>query len=221
MLSPHLFANQHSLAEVLPPRMTRLARVRPWGRYKSVGGAVIVQCSAKHEDHTPSPVGQRTRPLASLPDFLLMWSFWRRASNRRTGWEPYANQGVGRLVNSSEGTGSCPFVISFSRLARQPGLPPVATTSANKVWAAQPLAQAQPQLPAGRWRRVPRSVRQATSPIASSTPANANLSLRTALSAIGVGRASDPSNTTFTGTAQPRLTRHFALPVTVKGTADV
>jgi hypothetical protein len=64
------------------------------------------------------------------------------------------------------------------------------------------------------------SAPQPTSAIASSTPANVTNQFA-ALPALRAGRAALPTIFTTTGTAQPPLTRLFALPVTVKGTADV
>ncbi len=220
MLSPRLAVNQHSFAEVRPPFTARLARVRVWGRFAVPGGALFVLRATRHEDHTPSPVGQRTCRSAPLPDFLNAWSFKHRASGRKSDREPANRRGVGRTVDSSEGTGTCQSVTSFSRLARQPGLPHVATTSVNKPLAAQPSAQAPQRSQAARFCKVQPSAPQPTSAIASSTPANVTNQFA-ALPTLRAGRAALPTIFTSIGNAQPPLTRLFALPVTVKGTADV
>lgn len=201
MMSPRLYADQHSLAEVRPPQRACLAQAQAWGRFCVAGGASFALRAVGHEDHTPSPNGQPLRNRAALPDFSAGWFSRHRATARKIDRELVKRQGVGRTVDSSEGTGTCQFVTSFSRLARQPVLPHVATPSANRVWAAQPSAQARQPSQVGRWRRAQPSAPQLTSVIASLTPANVtDLAPLTALPAIGAGRAVSPSIFISTGT---------------------
>ena len=179
MMSPRLYADQHSLAEVRPPQRACLAQAQAWGRFCVAGGASFALRAVGHEDHPPSPNGQPLRNRAALPDFSAGWFSRHRATARKIDRELVKRQGVGRTVDSSEGTGTCQFVTSFSRLARQPVLP-------SQV---------------GRWRRAQPSAPQPTSVIASLTPANVtDLAPLTALPAIGAGRAVSPSIFISTGT---------------------
>ena len=221
MMSPRLSAVQHTFAEVPFGTGAGLAPLRAWAKLALASGTSFVLRAVGHEDHTPSPIGQ-SRAGAGLPDFSKGWFSRHKAADRKTDRELVKRQGVGRIVDSSEGTGTCPFVTSFSRLARQPVWPHAATTSANKVWAAQPSAQVRQPSQAGRWRRAQPLALQPTSVIASSIPANVtDPATIAALPAIRAGRAASLSSLPLQAPAQPRLTRHFAWPVTVKGTADV
>jgi len=201
MMSPRLYADQHSFAEAQLPERACLALAQACGRFCVAGGASFALRAAEREDHTPSPIGQPLRHRAALPDFSAGWFSRHRATGRKTDRELVKRQDVGQTVDSSEGTGTCQFVTSFSRLARQPVLPHAVTTSANRVWAAQPWAQVRQPSQVGRWRRAQPSAPQPTSVIASSTPANVtNLAPITALPAIGAGRAVSPSIFISTGT---------------------
>ena len=200
MMSPRLSAVQHTFAEVPFGTGAGLAPLRAWAKLALASGTSFVLRAVGHEDHTPSPIGQ-SRAGAGLPDFSKGWFSRHKAADRKTDRELVKRQGVGRIVDSSEGTGTCQFVTSFSRLARQPVLPHVATPSANRVWAAQPSAQARQPSQVGRWRRAQPSAPQLTSVIASLTPANVtDLAPLTALPAIGAGRAVSPSIFISTGT---------------------
>ena len=222
MMSPRLSAVQHSFAEARPSRAVCLAQRRTCGRLYASGGAPGIPRVVGAEDPTSSSIGQRIRACALLPDFSKGWFSGHNAAGQKSGRELMQGHGVGRTVDSSEGAGTCPFVTSFSRLARQLVWPHAATTSANKVWAAQPSAQVRQPSQAGRWRRAQPSALQPTSVTVSSTPANVtDPATIAALPAIRAGRAASLSSLPLQAPAQPRLTRHFAWPVTVKGTADV
>ena len=132
MMSPRLSAVQHTFAEVPFGTGAGLAPLRAWAKLALASGTSFVLRAVGHEDHTPSPIGQ-SRAGAGLPDFSKGWFSRHKAADRKTDRELVKRQGVGRIVDSSEGAGTCPFVTSFSRLARQPVWPHAATTSANKV----------------------------------------------------------------------------------------
>lgn len=222
MMSPRLSAVQHRFAEARPSRAVCLAQRRACGRLYASGGASVIPRAAEPEDHTSSSIGQPIRACALLSDFSTGWFSGHSAAGRKSGRELVQRHGVCRIVDSSEGAGTCPFVTSSSRLARQPVWPHAATTSANKVWAAQPSAQVRQPSQAGRWRRAQPSALQPTSVTVSSTPANVtDPATIAALPAIRAGRAASLSSLPLQAPAQPRLTRLFALPAFVKGTADV
>lgn len=219
MMSPPLPANQQGHAD-FPARAT--ARLAPRHRRAMValtGGECFVQSSIRPADHTPSPVGQRASVLASLSDFFVVGPRGNAVQIAGKTAEPAGGRGVPSTDNNIEGTGTCRSVQSFLRLARQSVLPPAARTSVSRRSAAVPSARASQPSQAGRSPKVPPSAPRPTWATASLTPASADLALSSALPRARAGRAGIPS--TFTGTAQLRLARLFALPAFVKGTADV
>ena len=219
MLSPAISLNQHRAADFWSAFDIGVAPGGFWGMLQPAGGAVTVSGFAAYEGDILRPAGQRSNLPALVLGILGMRPFRRKASNRKSNREPYANQSVGQLEFSSKGTGTCRFAILFSRLAQQLGWPLAATPLPSKVLAALPSAQALLRLLAVRWHRVQRLAPQPTSVTASLTPASAKRLILAVPPRIRVGGTAFPS--IFSGTAQPRLTRLFALPVTVKGTADV
>ena len=226
MMLPRLSPDQHRLADAQAMPPSRLARAQDCHMVLATGGTRFVQGSARLEDHTPSPAGQRTSALASLSGFFDLGSFGHKTMDKNAAPEPDACRSVGQRKISSEGTGRCRSVQSFSRLARQPGLPLAATRSPSNRLPVPPLGRAPQRSPAGRSCRALPLGQRAMSPIASSTPANVAVteprsdhSILTAPLAPRARGAVFPSLNT--GTAQPRLTRLFALPASVKGSADV
>jgi len=226
MISPRHPSDQRCFANCGRLRVSDLADEHVCNNVTGTDGAQIVQGAIRHEDHTPSPLGQRTSALASLPDFLDMWLFQHDTEDISVNPEPNAYRTVGQRIKRSEGTGRCRSEQSFSRLARQPGLPLAATRSPSNRLPVPPLARAPQQSPAGRFCKALPLGQRVMSPIASLTPANvaateprSDPSILTAPLAPRARGAVFPSLNT--GTAQPRLTRLFALPASVKGSADV
>ncbi len=136
-------------------------------------------------NHTPSFKGQQ-RALPLLP------SFWGTSGSGRRNTagqrEPTQRCGVGSAEKTKKGTGPCPsrclkpalpskvlpFEIQPSRLRLAPALRPAVTRWANRPLQAVPWVPVQRPSPAAACCRVRPSALQATSPIASSTPASAN-----------------------------------------------
>ncbi len=223
---PCLSVDQHGFADGQRQSVASLAFAQGWLMIKRTDRAHFVQGSVSHEDHTPSPVGQRVSALTSLSDVFGLWHLTHKDVGQKAAAEPVVSRRVGQTTISKRGTGRCPSVQSFSRLAQQSGSPLAAIRSPNNRLPVRPLVQAPQRSPAGRSFRVRRSVLRAMSPIASLTPANAaatdsrfNHSILTVPLALRAGGAVYLSF--ISGTAQPRLTRFFALPATVKGSADV
>ena len=191
-------------------------------------GRVSMYRSAQHQDHTPSPNGQQAKPLELLSDFSSGRGQGYTEATDNSGREPSKAPCVNGVGRSSEGTGQCPSIRSLSRLAHVPGWPLAATTLANRHWVGQPSAPVPLRSPAGRCCKVQRSVLRATSHIASSTPESAAATktaahpfLLTIKDHAAPRRARCLDQILTPRTAQPRLTRLFALTTSSRGTAHV
>lgn len=160
-----------------------------WGpemhRYSSAGQDVRnTQPASLRRDQTPSPCGRRHAAALPLPaSFALVRMSGDRYSlvTKTGGAEPGKDPRVKSVYTSIEGAGPCLSVHSFLQLPPVAALPPVATPLANKPSVVVPSALAWLLSPAAALRRVLQLVRQATSPIASLTPAAADPTLLTAV----------------------------------------
>lgn len=162
------------------PLAGRPARRRYSGAEQEVRNT---QLASQRRDQTPSPCGRRHAVALSLPaSFVLVRGWVRRYGDViKTGsTELCYRVRVNSVQRTIEGAGSCLSVHSFLQLLHVAALPLVATRWANKRLAVQPSAPVLQPSPAAALRRVPPSVQRATSPIASLTPAAADLTALTA-----------------------------------------
>lgn len=176
MLSPDSHAFQQSLADLSAQVTRALAQASVCVNVLQAADKAPLVKSAAHQDHTPSPFGQRVVATALLPNF------WVGCVGLDTGQHKIkiaANRGqdktccIGQASKSSEGSGTCLSKTSFLASSPVAALRPVVIPSANRPLAAVPSARAQQHLPEAPLFKGRPLVRQVTSPIASLTPANA------------------------------------------------
>ena len=175
MLSLERSSFQRSLADFAARLTCTLADASVCVSVVQAAGNATSVTSAAHQDHTPSPLGQRVVPTALLPNFSggrvgLKTGHQRTKVAANSGWGE--THRVGQASKSSEGSGTCLFGKSFLVAPPALALRPAAITLANKPWAVASLARVLRRSPVVAFCKARPSVRPATSPIASLTPAN-------------------------------------------------
>lgn len=176
MLLPDVPSFQQSLADFCAVQKSPLAAGVVWATITTATGIPPRDTPFAHQDHTPSLCGRHAYILALLPDFLgrrgVGPNIGRNKTKHAAAHEPGSTRRGGKACDSSEGTGLCLCEISFWRLPLARALRPVATHWANRPSAGESSVRVPRRSPAAALSRVRPSVRQATSPIASLTPAN-------------------------------------------------
>ena len=175
MLLPEFLPFQRSLADFLTTSMHCLAGSRVCVSTDDATGNASWVASVVHQDHTPSPLGQRAVPMALLPNFLGR-RMGLNLGHQKIKIAVSVGQGTSRRVGQadkcSEGSGICLFETSFLASSLVVASRLAATPSANRPLAAVLLAQGQRRSPVARSFRGPLSARRATSRTASLTPAS-------------------------------------------------
>ncbi len=170
---------ERALADFAPRRRRSLAWASKGRRNRAaVQDVGNTQPASLRRDQTPSPSGRRHAAALPLPASFMLVCAWgkRYGSVTKTGGaEPGQKPCVNPVQKSIEGAGPCLSVHISSPLLPVAALPPVATRWANKRLPVVPSAPVRQPSPAAALRKVQPLVRQAISPIASLTPAAADL----------------------------------------------
>lgn len=212
MFAPLPLAFARSSADFSARGALGLALGADLDRVKPAEGAIKEFAPFAHQDQTPSPYGQHDVPPIVLPVFSQNGcGLDGQAQDQSGGAEPLDACRVGPAYKSSEGTGRCPSNISFSALQLAVGWPLAVTRLANRRLAARPLARALRPSPAAALRKGRPSARLATSPIATSTPANATEP--TLIFAVAADRPDRPATSApaYLNPAQPSLRQGFCV----------
>lgn len=205
MLSPEPASFQQSLADFCALPKAYLAGAPDWVSIRHATGYAHRVPPFAHQDHTPSPDGQRADTLALLPDFSggrgmdpVGWYIgWYDRTKNAAKREPGQTGRAWQAHKSSEGTGICLFETLFLVWPPALALRPAATLWANRPLAAVPLALVPLRSPAAAFCKARPSVRRATSPIASLIPANVADTDPKQIDAEQLPRLSVPSVTEF------------------------